>query len=111
MRRAGVVLTVFALGAIASGCASADHSWKGEFDARLEGAGASIEETLAAVGPTAPEREYFRRYPRLAPELHHNAELIEGRGACSEVYACRSKMTSASSPASSTKPKPARRSA
>jgi hypothetical protein len=85
-----VLITVLVVVAVAlvSGCGSTDHSWRGEFDARLEGATASIEETLAEVGPDAAKSEYFQRYPKLSRELKFKSELIEGllpAHGCSEV--------------------------
>ena len=73
---------------LATACASADHSWRGEFDARLEGAAGSIEESLAAIAPGASRVEVSDGYANLGRELSFKGELIEGLVAppdCAEV--------------------------
>jgi hypothetical protein len=78
MKRTAVVLLAIVSTAFAAGCASADHSWRGELDARLEAASMSIEKTLTEVGPGATKPEDFRSYENLGRELTYKAELIEG---------------------------------
>jgi hypothetical protein len=88
MRRAGVVLASIALAATIAGCVSVGHTWQDEFTARLEGAGASVEEALTEVGSGTSKAEDFQGYANLGRELGHEGELLEGldppRG-CTEV--------------------------
>src|ERR1700742_1104197 len=78
LKRVATVFLLLATAALAGGCASADHSWRGEFDARLEGASLAMEETLAEAGPNATKAEEFRSYTNLGRELRYKGELIEG---------------------------------
>jgi hypothetical protein len=76
MRRAGVVLAVLAAAAFAAGCASADHSWQGEFDARLEGAARTVEEAREAWSPRMRPDEYMTVFWPYGKSLFFKAELI-----------------------------------
>ena len=88
LKRMGILISLVAVAIAVAGCASADHSWRGEFDARLEGARASVEEALGKVGPNATKAEEFQSYTNLGRELEYKGELIEGLDAprgCTEV--------------------------
>jgi hypothetical protein len=78
LKRAATAALVVAATIAVSGCASADHSWRGEFDARLEGASAAIEEHLGALGSKSTEIELFRASQGLGHELAFKSELIKG---------------------------------
>ena len=87
-KRAGFAALLIGVAIIVAACGGADHSWRGEFDARLEGAGASVEAALTKVGPGATKDEEFQAYASLGRELRYKAELIEGLDAppgCAEV--------------------------
>jgi hypothetical protein len=73
---------------IAAACASEDHSWRGEFDARLEGAAAAIEEETANIDPRSKPDEIIALEDELGRPLEFKSELI-GRlhppAGCEEV--------------------------
>jgi hypothetical protein len=75
-RAAAMLLAVGAIGLMA-GCAGADHSWRGEFDARLEGATAAIEADLGKFQPDSPQDELFRTTFELASPLEFKGNLIQ----------------------------------
>ena len=77
MKRAGVVCLLLAVAAVVSACASADHTWRGEFDARLEGAAAALEERLPELTPASTEGELFTASQVLAHTLAFKQKLIE----------------------------------
>jgi hypothetical protein len=77
LKRAATVALVVAATIAVSGCASADHSWRGEFVARLEGASAAMEETLAETRPDMSEIELAETVYPLGRELLFKSELIE----------------------------------
>lgn len=76
-----------ALAVVVCGCApTADHSWKGEFDARLDGAKAVVEEAEQEGNPgqaeqegnsRRPTREYLANTYRLGLRLEHDYLLID----------------------------------
>jgi hypothetical protein len=76
-KRAGVFFALAATTFALAGCASADHTWRGEFDARLEGAAGTVEEALEEASPhmTAPD-EFFKFVPP-GETLFFKSELIE----------------------------------
>jgi hypothetical protein len=76
MRRAGVVLGLVAVSTVLAGCASADHSWSGEFDARLEGAAATVEEAREEVHPHMSPDEYATIFWPLGSTLFFKSELV-----------------------------------
>ena len=87
-KRGSTALLLIGAVALATGCAGADHSWRGEFDARLEGASAAIEETLAVTRPNMSEIELGRTYYFLGRQLLFKSELIkklEPPDGCEEV--------------------------
>jgi hypothetical protein len=59
-KRAGAILLLLAALIGVTACASTDHSWRGEFDARLEGASAAIKETSAEWSPAITTDELLR---------------------------------------------------
>jgi hypothetical protein len=59
------------------GCASADHTWRGEFDARLEGAAATVEEAREEWHPHMTPDEYATTYWPLGRTLFFKSELIK----------------------------------
>ncbi len=69
---AGIVLAF-----VLTACASADHTWRGEFDARLEGAAATVEEARAEVHPHMSPDEYATLFWPLGKTLFFKSELIE----------------------------------
>lgn len=75
-RSAGIFLSLVAIAIAVAGCAGADHSWRGEFDARLEGAEAAIEAGLPELRPDSTEGELFTASQRLAHDLAFKEELI-----------------------------------
>jgi hypothetical protein len=77
LKRAGVFCLLVAVTIVVSACASADHSWRGEFDARLEGAAAAIEERLGELRSDSTEGEMFTASQNLAHTLAFKAELIK----------------------------------
>lgn len=86
-KRARFAVLLFGAAVIVAGC-GADHSWQGEFDARLEGASTSVEEALTRLGPDATKDEEFRDYASLGRELRYKGALIEGLDAppdCADV--------------------------
>jgi hypothetical protein len=76
MRRAGVVFSLIATIVALVGCASEDHTWQGEFTARLEGAAAVIEEVREEAHPNMSQEEFFELMPLGGP-LFFKAELIK----------------------------------
>jgi hypothetical protein len=72
--RIGVLLIAGAI--LATGCASADHSWRGEFDARLGGAIGTIEEEAKSLRPDATPEELLRIGIGTAHRLAFKSELI-----------------------------------
>lgn len=76
-KRAGIAALLIGAAALLTACASADHSWRGEFDARLEGAVAALEETLAETGPRTSELELAKAFYPLGQKLLFKGELIE----------------------------------
>src|ERR1700761_6307940 len=88
LKRAGVLVALVAVAFAVAACASADHSWRGEFDARLEGASAAIEERLPELTPHSTEIELLTASQELAHTLAFKDELIEKLdppGSCEEV--------------------------
>ena len=88
LKRAGIALLLVAFAITVAGCASADHSWRGEFDARLEGAAAAIEERLPELRSDSTEVELFTASQDLAHTLAFKAELIkqlDSPDGCEEV--------------------------
>jgi hypothetical protein len=77
LKRAGIVLPLIAAAILVTGCASTDHSWRGEFDARLEGASAAIEARLGELQSGSTEGEMFTASQSLAHTLTFKAELIK----------------------------------
>ena len=76
MRRAAIVLCFVAAATVVAGCASADHSWQGEFDARLEGAARIVEEAREDVHPHMTPDEYGMLFWPLGETLFFKSELI-----------------------------------
>ena len=76
MRRAAVAVVAVAATTLASGCASADHSWRGDFVARLEGASAAMAEAVGEFSPDAKYPEISRAGYRLGHTLQFKHELI-----------------------------------
>jgi hypothetical protein len=76
LKRAGAVLPLVAAALWVAGCASSDHSWRGEFDARLEGAKAAIEERAGQFRPDSTGAELFDAGMELGPRLEFKGELI-----------------------------------
>ncbi len=76
-KRAGSAALLVAVVVVAAGCASADHSWRGEFDARLEGAAETVEGALAEAHPQmkAPD-EYFAFVPA-GESLFFKSQLVK----------------------------------
>ena len=74
-RAAAMPLAVGAVILIA-GCASANHSWRGEFDARLEGAAAAVEEKLPELRSSSSQIELFRAGMELGRTLGFKDNLI-----------------------------------
>jgi hypothetical protein len=88
LKHVGVVLLLVAAPIIAAGCGGGDQSWRTEFDARLTGASAEIEEKLGDLTPGSTESAMFRATEELAGELDTEAELVESLDppdACEEV--------------------------
>jgi hypothetical protein len=77
MRRAGVVLGLVAVVAAISGCASEDHTWQGEFDARLEGASRTVEEAREIWSPQMAPSEYLTVLGPLGQTLFFKSELVK----------------------------------
>jgi hypothetical protein len=78
MRRVGVVVTLLMLlGASVAGCASENHTWQGEFDARLEGATGTLEEAIDEANPQMSPGEYFTTFRRPANKLFFKSQLIK----------------------------------
>lgn len=75
-KRAGFAAILNGVALVAFACGGADHSWRGEFDARLEGAAGAIEASLPELRPGSTERELFAGSQRLAHELAFKSELI-----------------------------------
>jgi hypothetical protein len=65
-----------AVAIIASGCAGADHTWRGEFDARLEGASAAVERYLPELQSTSSEEGLFLAGMELGRTLWFKTQLI-----------------------------------
>jgi hypothetical protein len=76
MKRAGTVLLLVATTICVTACASTDHSWRGELDARLEGASAAIQETTPKWTPAITYDELLRTSIGLARRLEFKSELI-----------------------------------
>jgi hypothetical protein len=76
MRCAGVVFLLFLAAVIVGGCASADHSWRGEFDARLEGAARIVEEAREDLHPHMAPDEYGTVFWPLGKTLFFKSELV-----------------------------------
>jgi hypothetical protein len=76
-KRAGIAGLLIGVAVVVTACASADHSWRGEFDARLEGASAAMEETLAQTRPNMSEIELAETFYPLGRELLFKSELID----------------------------------
>ena len=53
------------------------HTWQGEFNERLEGASAAIEEKLGELRSSSSEGEILEAGTRLGQKLEFKAELIE----------------------------------
>ena len=77
MKRALIAGLAIVAAAIASGCASADHTWRGEFDARLEGAETVVEEAAGELQPSSSEPQVFRAGIELSRKLEFRRESIE----------------------------------
>jgi hypothetical protein len=77
LKRAGIVLALIAAALAVSACASQDHSWRGEFDARLEGAATAIEERAPDLTPDSSQRELFTASQSLAHTLAFKYGLIK----------------------------------
>ena len=87
-KRAGFAALLIGVAIIVAACGGADHSWRGEFDARLEGAVAAIEARLPELRPDSTERELFTASQQLAHELAFKTELIrklDPPDSCEEV--------------------------
>jgi hypothetical protein len=76
-KRAGIFISLAAAAVGVAACASTDHSWRGEFDARLEGASAAIEERLPELRSDSSETELFTASQDLGRRLAFKAELIK----------------------------------
>lgn len=76
-KRASIVAALLAATVLVTACAGADHTWRGEFDARLEGVSAAIEEKLPELSPGSSEEEVVRAGIELGPKLEFKRELIE----------------------------------
>lgn len=76
VKRAGTVLMLLAATICVAACGSTDNSWRGEFDARLEGAATAIEQTVAHQRPAMSQDELLRTSIGLARELGFKSELI-----------------------------------
>jgi hypothetical protein len=61
---------------LVAGCGGADHTWRGEFDARLEGSAAAVEEMLPELQSSSSEIELFRAGMELGRTLQFKDELI-----------------------------------
>jgi hypothetical protein len=59
-----------------SGCAGADHTWRGEFDARLEGASAAVKRYLPELQSTSGEEELFFAGMELGRTLWFKTQLV-----------------------------------
>jgi hypothetical protein len=77
LKRARIVALPIGVAIVVTACASADHSWRGEFDARLEGASTAIEERLPELRSDSTQSELFTASQDLAHELAFKAELIQ----------------------------------
>jgi hypothetical protein len=77
LKRALIPTLAVAAAIVASGCASADHSWRGEFDARLEGVSRVIEEALARTHLGMGDTEIFEIYYRLGETTEFKSELVK----------------------------------
>jgi hypothetical protein len=76
LRRVAVVASAVLAALIATGCASADHTWRGEFTARLEGASAVVEEVREELRSHSPE-ELLTTFERMGEALSFKAELVK----------------------------------
>ena len=76
LKLASIVVPLIAAAILASGCASADHSWRGEFDARLEGASKAIEEEIGEFSPDSSDRQLADAGFVLGGPLEFKSELI-----------------------------------
>jgi hypothetical protein len=81
MRRAGVVLSVFAIAVAATGCASTSgHSWEDEFTARIDGASTVIEEARDAVGAKTSASGWPDVFIPLSRTLTFRSDVIQELG-------------------------------
>ncbi len=74
--------------AVSSCAAGTEHSWHGEFTARLEGAAGSIEEALDAMHPDMSGFDYLQIFPKLSERQEFKDALIkelDPPGGCEEV--------------------------
>jgi hypothetical protein len=76
MKRAAILAPLVGAIVLLTACASTDHSWRGELDARLEGASAAIEETTPKWTPAITTDELLRTSIGLARRLEFKSELI-----------------------------------
>lgn len=76
-KRVSIGAALLASTILVTACAGADHTWRGEFDARLEGVSTAIEEKLPELGPSSSEDELVRAGLALGPRLEFKGELIE----------------------------------
>src|SRR5271156_6137171 len=77
LKRAWATVPLIAAAILVTGCAGDDHSWRGEFDARLGGSPPAIEGALMAMHPQMTESEYFETFTPLGKTLLFKASLID----------------------------------
>ena len=75
LKRVGILISLVAI--VVAGCASADHSWRGEFTARLEGAARTVEEALEKTNPQMSPDEYFTTFGPPGETLFFKSQLIK----------------------------------
>jgi len=76
MRRAGVVVSGIVVALAMAGCASASHTWSGEFTARLEGAAETVEEAREELHPHMSGDEYATMFWPLGSTLFFKSQLV-----------------------------------
>jgi hypothetical protein len=76
-KRAGFVVFLIGMAIIVAACASADHSWQGEFDARLEGAARTIEGALEEAKPGMSPGEYMTTFGPAGNSLFFKSQLVK----------------------------------
>jgi hypothetical protein len=77
LKRAGMLLALIAAALAVSACASEDHTWRGEFDARLEGAAGTLEEAIEEANPRMSPAEYLTTFLRPGERLFFKSQLVK----------------------------------